>query len=68
MKNRDEFGKFLLSHDLCNRGVEIGTFKADFAKRILTDWPGMLYMVDVWRPLDNYIDSNNLFLKYLNVL
>jgi hypothetical protein len=40
-------------------GVEVGTFKGEYSKYILNIWDGTLYMVDVWRPLDNYIDSNN---------
>ena len=40
-------------------GVEVGTFKGEYSKHILNIWNGTLYMVDVWRPLDNYIDSNN---------
>lgn len=43
------------------KGVEVGTFKGEFSKKILDNWGGTLYMVDVWRPLSNdeYIDSSN---------
>jgi cephalosporin hydroxylase len=42
------------------KGAEIGTFKGEFAKEILQNWSGTLYMVDVWRPLgEEYLDSSN---------
>jgi Methyltransferase domain len=42
-------------------GAEIGTFKGDFSKHILSIWNGTLYMVDVWRslPSDEYMDISN---------
>lgn len=43
------------------KGVEIGVFKGEFSKYILNNWDGILYMVDVWRPLDDtYNDSSNM--------
>ncbi len=42
------------------KGVEIGVFKGEFSKEILNSWTGTLYMVDVWRGLDEgYEDSSN---------
>lgn len=42
------------------KGVEVGSFKGEFAKEILESWSGTLYMVDVWRGLGNeYLDSSN---------
>ena len=42
------------------KGAEIGTFKGEFSKDILEKWLGVLYMVDVWRPLgDEYLDASN---------
>lgn len=42
------------------KGVEVGVFKGDFSKEILSEWGGTLYMVDVWRPLgQEYDDSSN---------
>lgn len=42
------------------KGVEIGTFKGEFSQKILQNWNGTLYMIDVWRPLGNeYLDSSN---------
>jgi hypothetical protein len=41
-------------------GVEVGSFKGEFAKQILDVWSGNLYMVDVWRGLGNeYLDASN---------
>lgn len=42
------------------RGAEIGTFKGQFSRKMMENWSGTLYMVDVWRGLgDEYIDSSN---------
>jgi hypothetical protein len=43
------------------KGVEVGTFKGAFAREILLNWSGHLYMVDVWRGLDDseYQDGSN---------
>lgn len=42
------------------RGAEIGVFKGEFSKHILSNWDGTLYMIDVWRPLgEEYLDSSN---------
>jgi hypothetical protein len=43
------------------RGIEIGTFRGEFSKEIITSWPGTLYMLDVWRPLNAvaYNDDSN---------
>jgi hypothetical protein len=57
---RSNFGYFLNYHNLTNCGVEIGTFKGDFSKVILSTWGGTLYMIDPWRALgDEYIDDSN---------
>jgi hypothetical protein len=42
------------------KGVEVGTFKGEFSREIVSKWNGTLYMVDVWRPLgEEYIDASN---------
>ena len=43
------------------KGVEVGTFKGAFAREILLNWSGHLYMVDVWRGLNDneYQDGSN---------
>jgi len=62
---RDNLGYFLTYHNLVNKGVEVGTFKGEFSKVLLSSWPGNLYMVDPWRELgDEYTgDSNHKFHK-----
>ena len=48
-----------ISHE-CKSGVEVGSFKGEFAKEICKVWHGNLYMVDVWRGLgDEYLDASN---------
>lgn len=61
MRNRVEFGSFLTSLGLVGKGVEVGTYKGEFAKTILDSWAGVLYMVDTWRKFDNgeYEDITN---------
>lgn len=61
MKNRSEFAKYLLDNNLTKIGVEIGSFKAEFAREILNQWTGKLYLIDVWRSLSNeeYDDASN---------
>ncbi len=60
MKDRKNIGEYLTSLGLINKGVEVGVFKGEFSKQILSKWPGTLYMVDPWRPLgDEYIDYSN---------
>lgn len=57
---RNNFGFFLNYHNLTNIGVEIGTFKGEFANTILSTWNGKLFMIDPWRELgDEYIDDSN---------
>jgi len=42
------------------KGVEVGSFKGEFAKEICQLWDGKLYMVDVWRGLGSeYMDASN---------
>ena len=42
-------------------GVEIGSFKGEFASHILHNWNGTLYLIDAWRKLDGdtYVDASN---------
>ncbi len=63
MRNREEFGQFLSMKGLLGKGVELGTYKGEFAKTILSTWSGKLYMIDVWRELttSEYDDVSNNF-------
>lgn len=59
-KNRIDLLENLKEISPNGRGVEIGVFKGQFSKEILSRWDGTLYMVDVWRPLgDEYEDASN---------
>ncbi len=59
--NREQIGHFLNYHNLNNIGVELGSFKGQFANTILNNWNGKLLMVDVWRelPHEEYDDASN---------
>jgi hypothetical protein len=63
MKDRNEFGEFLTSKNLINKGVEVGSFKGEFARTILEKWQGTLYMVDAWYELEDYNDMSNIGLN-----
>ena len=43
------------------KGVEVGTYKGEYAKEILSRWKGKLYLVDVWFVQDEsvYVDMSN---------
>lgn len=59
-KNRIEFFRELFEKIPNGKGVEVGTFKGEFSRQIVSVWNGTLYMVDVWRPLgQEYIDASN---------
>jgi hypothetical protein len=61
IQNRDQIGELLKFHNLTGKGVEVGTFKGDFAKTILSSWGGTLYMIDPWRGLGSeYDDTSNM--------
>lgn len=59
--NRLEFIEDLNSYILPDgKGVEVGVYKGEFSQEILKNWTGILFMVDVWRPLgEEYNDSSN---------
>jgi len=62
MKNRNELPQLLTRMNLLNKGAEIGSFKGDYAHHIISNWPGTLYMVDVWREMsdEEYNDASNM--------
>jgi hypothetical protein len=61
IQHRDQIGELLNFYNLNGKGVEVGTWKGDFAKIILKSWNGTLYMVDPWRGLgEEYDDSSNM--------
>lgn len=49
----------ILNNNNYTRGVEVGSLRGEFAKSILDKWDGTLFLVDVWRQIDDYVDMNN---------
>jgi hypothetical protein len=56
---RDVIIPQILNEKKLSVGVEIGGFKGEFSKTILSKWGGKLYIVDVWGKIDDYDDKNN---------
>jgi predicted O-methyltransferase YrrM len=58
--SREEVLVKLLNEKGSKVGVEVGVFKGEFSKTLLSGWNGRLYMVDPWRGLGgDYIDKTN---------
>lgn len=58
--NRIDLLKEICAEFAFGKGVEVGTFKGEFSKEIVSRWKGTLYMVDVWRALgEEYLDASN---------
>jgi hypothetical protein len=58
--NRNDYIVEIASKFSNGKAVEVGVFKGEFSKHILSNWDGTLYMVDVWRPLgQEYLDASN---------
>ncbi len=60
LKDRHDLAKYL-NLNKCNVGIEIGSYEGEYAKYLLDNWNGHLYMVDIWRHLDEneYNDISN---------
>lgn len=48
MNSRNELPAFLHAHGLMRFGVEVGTYRGEFAQHLLNHWPGHLTCVDPW--------------------
>lgn len=59
MKTRESFPAMLTMLGLTDVAVEVGTYRADFAKWWLQHWPGTLVCVDAWTHFDNSPDILN---------
>jgi hypothetical protein len=61
MINRSELTKFFESKNKIGKGVEVGSYKGQYAKEILQNWKGKLFLVDVWFTQDEqeYNDISN---------
>jgi hypothetical protein len=69
MISREQLVKIFEQNKLLGKGVEIGSFKGEYAKNILNFWSGDLYLIDVWRELNinDYQDSSNQY-DYKNII
>ena len=61
VKNRLDIPFYLNDFFPYGRGVELGSFKGEYASHLTKNWNGTLYMIDVWRPLnkEEYDDTSN---------
>lgn len=69
--NRDQFPLWLNDNGLLGLGVEIGTYRGEYAEHLLTHWAGTRLMcVDPWTALtpDEYLDGCTLDHLTLNPL
>ena len=58
--NRDQFPAWLNENGLTGNGVEIGTYRGEYAEHLLTHWNGARLMcVDPWAslPAEEYLDG-----------
>lgn len=51
--DRNHLPKWLVAHGLTGTGLEIGTYKGEFADQILISWPGVLYTVDPYIQMED---------------
>jgi hypothetical protein len=61
IKTRDEIGK-LMTLKGYKLAAEIGVQRGDYAKKILSNWDGHLFLFDSWRnfPTGDYVDVANV--------
>lgn len=61
MKDRQDLCKLFESKNILGKGIEVGSYKGEFAKDILSNWKGKLYLIDVWNIQDSneYNDISN---------
>lgn len=60
MKNRYELVEILKENN-CKIGIEIGSYMGNYAKFLLDNWNGFLFLVDAWKkfPESEYEDVSN---------
>lgn len=51
--DRNHLPKWLVAHGLTGVGVEIGTYKGEFADQILISWPGRLCTIDPYIQMED---------------
>ena len=59
--NREDLTQTFEKNKSLGKGVEVGTYKGEYAKVILNNWTGQLYLIDVWKNLntEEYKDCCN---------
>lgn len=57
--NRDQFGPWLMANGLSKLGVEVGTFRGEYAHKLLSNWGGALVTIDPydWDKNPAYVDG-----------
>lgn len=56
LHSRDELPNLLIDCGLTGVGVEVGTYRGDYAAHLLAYWPGTLHCVDPWRSQPDWVD------------
>lgn len=59
MNSRSALPSYLLTWGLTRTGVEVGTYRGEFAAQVLTAWPGHLTCVDPWVHQPDWTDLLN---------
>ena len=69
MNSRLDLTLYFEQHKFFNKGVEVGSYKGEYAKEILKNWTGKLFLIDVWKKLDNtdYVDCSNQY-DYFDII
>ena len=59
--NREDLTQTFEKNKILGKGVEVGSYKGEYAKIILNNWTGQLYLIDVWKDLntEEYKDCSN---------
>lgn len=57
--SRDDFPQLLTTLGLTGVGVEVGTYRGDYAAHLLYHWSGSLVCVDPWIHQDDWVDLLN---------
>ena len=59
LDRREHFPGLLCELGLLTVGVEVGTYRGEYARHLLAHWPGVLHCVDPWTHQDDWQDMLN---------
>lgn len=62
ISSRNQLGRWLACRGLSGCGVELGTHRGEFARVLLSTWPGILHCVDPWSVPPGY-EAQAAFLR-----